>query len=94
MGSPYPDDRGEGLGPAGRASPRGHGELVVDASLGLAIGEVIRLGRDDYTVVGITAQLLGRADAVMVATVSDTQRIANDDSRTPSSPSATAGSPG
>lgn len=82
VGLAYPDDRGEGLGiRQGRALAQGHGELVVDASLGLAIGEVIRLGRDDYTVVGLTAQLLGSGgDAVMVATVSDTQRIVNDDS--------------
>lgn len=82
VGLSFPDDRGEGLGVVqGRALLQAHGELVVDASLGLAIGEQVHLGRDDYRVVGLTRQMLASGgDAVVFATIADTQRIVGDDS--------------
>jgi putative ABC transport system permease protein len=39
---------------AGRALVAPHRELVADMRLGLALGERLRLGADDYTVVGLT----------------------------------------
>jgi putative ABC transport system permease protein len=81
VGLPFPDDHGERLPIVqGRAIEQAHGELIADASLGVPIGEVIRLGRDDYRVVGVTSQLLASGgDPVVVATISDSQRILADD---------------
>lgn len=82
VGLAFPEDRGEELSVIqGRAIVQAHGEVIVDASLGLAVGEVIHLARDDYRVVGLTKQVLASGgDAVVFATVADTQRIVNDDS--------------
>lgn len=82
VGLSFPDERGERLRVTqGRAFLHGHGELIADASLGMTIGEVVHLGRDDYRVVGLTTQLLASGgDAVVFATLSDTQRIIGDDS--------------
>jgi putative ABC transport system permease protein len=82
IGLPFPDDRGEEVWVIqGRVIIQAHGELIADASLGVAIGEVVHLGRDDYRVVGLTEQLLASGgDAVVFATLSDTQRILADDS--------------
>jgi putative ABC transport system permease protein len=82
VGLSFPADRGDDLAVAqGRTLAQAHGELIADASLGVAIGEVVHLGRDDYRVVGLTRQLLASGgDAVVFATVADTQRILADDS--------------
>jgi len=82
IGLSFPRDRGEALSILqGRTFVQAHGELVADASLGLAVGEVLHLGRDNYRVVGLTKQLLASGgDAVVFATVADTQRILADDS--------------
>jgi len=82
VGLSFPEDRGDALSiTQGHSLTQAHGEIIVDASLGVAIGEVLRLGRDDYHVVGITKHVLASGgDAVVFATVSDTQRIVADDS--------------
>jgi putative ABC transport system permease protein len=82
IGLPFPDDRGEELSiRQGHAMTQAHGELIADASLRVAVGEIVRLGRDDYRVVGLTERLLASGgDAVVFATLSDTQRILADDS--------------
>jgi putative ABC transport system permease protein len=82
VGLAFPDDHGDELCVTqGRSIAQAHGELVADASLGIAVGEVLHLGRDDYRVVGLTKQVLASGgDAVVFATVADTQRIVNDDS--------------
>ena len=82
VGLAFPDDRGDELAVVqGHALQQAHGELIADASLGVSIGEVLRLGHDDYRVVGLTSQLLGSGgDAVVLATIADAQRILGDDS--------------
>jgi putative ABC transport system permease protein len=82
VGLAFPDDRGDELSVVqGRSIVQAHGELIADASLGVAVGELLHLGRDDYRVVGLTKQVLASGgDAVVFATVADTQRIVNDDS--------------
>lgn len=82
VGLAFPDDHGDELAVVqGRPIVQAHGELIADASLGVAVGEVLHLGRDDYRVVGLTKQVLASGgDAVVFATVADTQRIVNDDS--------------
>lgn len=82
IGLSFPEDRGDELSiMQGHGLTQAHGEIIADASLGVAVGEVVHLGRDDYRVVGLTRQLLASGgDAVVFATVSDTQRILADDS--------------
>lgn len=82
VGLPFPDGVGETLPiTRGRSIVQAHGELVADVSLGVEIGELIHLGRDDYRVVGLTSQLLASGgDAVAITTLSDARRILVDDS--------------
>lgn len=82
VGLSFPDEHGERLAiTQGQPLAQAHGELIADASLGVAVGEVVHLGRDDYRVVGLTKQLLASGgDAVVFATIADTQRILADDS--------------
>jgi putative ABC transport system permease protein len=81
VGLSFPEDRGEELSiVAGNTITQAHGEIIADASLGVAVGEIVHLGRDDYHVVGLTRQVLASGgDAVVFATISDTQRILADD---------------
>jgi putative ABC transport system permease protein len=59
LGLGWPADRGEWLPLAsGRPLAQGHFELVADETLGLGVGERVRLGRDDYTVVGVTRGMI------------------------------------
>lgn len=80
VGLGWPDDRGEGL-PLLRGRPlaQPHGEIIVDASLGLPIGEALVLAGEPYRVVGLTRNALtSGGDAVAFATVADTQLVALD----------------
>ena len=80
VGVGWPDDRGRGLPlVAGHAFQQAHGELIVDATLGLPIGSKLKLAREEFRVVGLTSQLLGSGgDAVVVATARDAQLITED----------------
>ncbi len=82
VGLAYPDETGDELSIVqGHALTQARGELVADASLGLGVGEVVHLGRDDYRVVGLTRQLLAAGgDPVVFASIADTQRILADES--------------
>ncbi|HOW18640.1 MAG TPA: ABC transporter permease [Phycisphaerae bacterium] len=56
LGLDWPYDKGEWLPlAAGRSLGQAHYEMVADRSLGLRLGERIRLGKDSYAVVGLTA---------------------------------------
>jgi putative ABC transport system permease protein len=80
VGLSWPDDRGEQLPIVeGRPLAQGHFEFIVDRSLGLSLGERVRLGRDLYTVVGITEGLLASGgDPAAFFSRSDSQKIQND----------------
>ncbi|MCP5522316.1 MAG: ABC transporter permease [Verrucomicrobiales bacterium] len=53
-GLAWPEDNGAWVTlTAGRPLGQAHYELIADASLGLALGEKLKLGKDTYTVVGI-----------------------------------------
>ena len=80
VGLAWPDDRGDGLPLiAGRGLVQPHGEVVVDASLGIAIGETLVFAREPYRVVGLTRNALtSGGDAVAFLSLSDSQLIAND----------------
>jgi putative ABC transport system permease protein len=77
VGLAWPQDRGEWIPLiAGRSLAQGRYEFIVDESLGLAVGEELRLGRDTYTVVGVTRQMVGTGgDGLAFFTVRDAQAI-------------------
>jgi len=55
LGLDWPVDRGEWLPlRAGRPLAQNHFEMITDRSLGLRLGESLRLGKDTYRVVGLT----------------------------------------
>lgn len=80
VGLSWPDDFGEKLPLiAGRALAQAHGELVVDASLGVPLGEVLLLAREPYRVVGLTRNALtSSGDAVAFLSIADAQLIEHD----------------
>lgn len=81
VGLSWPEDRGQDLPlVAGRALDQPHGELVVDVSVGLRIGDRIRLGADDYTVVGLTRHAVSTGgDGAAFLTVADSQLVQQDE---------------
>gem|GEM_PF-3786433 len=60
QGLSWPEDRGDWLPiVAGRTLGAAHYEMVADRLLGLELGDKIPLGRDVYTVVGLTSGMVG-----------------------------------
>jgi putative ABC transport system permease protein len=80
VGLSWTEDRGRKLPViTGRSLAQAHGELIVDASLGLPIGSIVHLATEDFTVVGLTRQVLASSgDPVVFATVADAQLITED----------------
>jgi putative ABC transport system permease protein len=61
---------------AGRGIEASHYEIVADVKTGFQVGEHLRLGNFDYTVVGLTKNMVGyTADPVIYATLDDAQNI-------------------
>ncbi len=61
---------------AGRGIEASHYEIVADVKTGFQVGEHVRLGNFDYTVVGLTKNMVGyTADPVIYATLDDAQNI-------------------
>jgi putative ABC transport system permease protein len=61
---------------AGRGIKASHYEIVADAGTGFHVGERLRLGNFDYTVVGLTKDMVGfTADPVIYTTLLDAQNI-------------------
>jgi hypothetical protein len=59
VGLSWTEDRGRNLPlVADRALGQSHGEIIADVSLGLPIGSVTHLATEDFTVVGLTRQVL------------------------------------
>jgi putative ABC transport system permease protein len=78
VGLGWPDDAGRGL-PLVRGRPlaQAHGELIVDASLGLRVGDTLTLAREPYRVVGLTRNAItSGGDAVAFVSVADAQLVA------------------
>lgn len=77
QGLAWPMDRGEWLPLiAGRNFSQGHYEMVADRSSGLSIGDEIPLGKDKYTVVGMTAQMSSSSgDPMAFMTIADAQKV-------------------
>jgi len=80
VGLGWPDDPGSSLPLArGRRLAQPHGEIIVDGSLGLAIGESLELGGEPYRVVGLTRNALtSGGDSVAFLSVADAQLVAFD----------------
>jgi putative ABC transport system permease protein len=80
VGLGWPDDRGQHLPLVrGRGLLQPHGELIVDASLGLALGDTLTLAGERYRIVGLTRDALtSGGDSVAFMTVADAQLVAYD----------------
>jgi putative ABC transport system permease protein len=80
VGLGWPDDAGRSLPLVkGRQLAQPHGEMIVDASLGLDIGESMVLASEPYRVVGLTKNALtSGGDSVAFMSVADTQLVAFD----------------
>ena len=80
IGLGWPDDTGHLLPlQQGRGLQQPHGELIADASLGLALGEFLPLAGERYRVVGLTRNALtSGGDSVAFMSVADTALVALD----------------
>nr|WP_210382384.1 ABC transporter permease [Jiella sonneratiae] len=78
-GLDFPEDVGGWLRVVrGRHLASAHFEAIADVSLGLALGDEIRLGRDDYAIVGITRGMVdAQGDGLLFVTVNDAMTIAS-----------------
>jgi putative ABC transport system permease protein len=77
QGLAWPEDRGA-WAPlvAGRPLANAHFEMIADRSLGLALGERVKLGKDTYEVVGVTQGMVGTSgDGLAFFTVRDAEAI-------------------
>jgi putative ABC transport system permease protein len=76
-GLAWPDDKGDWLPlAAGRPLRQAHYEMIADRSLGLALGERVKFGKDVYRVVGLTRGMTGTAgDGLTFFAVSDAMAI-------------------
>jgi putative ABC transport system permease protein len=77
-GLDYPNDAGRWFSlTAGRYLETGHFEAVADAATGLPLGARVRLGKDDYTVVGTTRGMVDPSgDGMVFVTINDAASIA------------------
>ena len=73
VGLSWPTDKGESLPfVAGRPLVQNHFEMIADRKLGLRLSERIRLGKESYTVVGITENMISSSgDGLAFFTVAD-----------------------
>ncbi|MDZ4853116.1 MAG: ABC transporter permease [Pirellulaceae bacterium] len=77
LGLSWPQDKGDWLPiVSGRALGQNHFEIVVDKSLGLPLSETLKLGKDTYTVVGLTHNMVSSGgDGMAFVTLWDSQSI-------------------
>jgi putative ABC transport system permease protein len=77
LGVSWPIDKGEWLPlVAGRPLAQSRFEMIADQKLGLKIGEQLKLGKETYTVVGITRGMVtSGGDGLAVFSVKDAQAI-------------------
>ncbi len=77
LGLSWPTDKGEWVTLiAGRLLTQNHFEMIVDESLGIHLGETIKLGKETYTAVGITKGMLSlNGDGLAFVTLPDALAI-------------------
>jgi putative ABC transport system permease protein len=80
FGLDWPADKGEWLPlVAGRSLGQNHYEMIADRIVGLSVGERVQLGKETYSVVGITSGMVTQAgDGLAFFTVRDAQAIQYD----------------
>lgn len=73
QGLSWPEDKGDWVPLiAGRPLRQAHYEMIADQTLGLNLGETVKLGKDRYQVVGLTRGMVGSGgDGLAFLTVSD-----------------------
>jgi putative ABC transport system permease protein len=76
-GLDFPKDKGNWIPLiAGRHFYAGHYEAIADQSLGFTVGDQIRLGHDDYTIIGVAAGQVDMAgDGILYVTIPDAQTL-------------------
>ena len=77
MGLSWPTDKGQWLPlTAGRPLAQNHFEMIADESLRLPVGSRITLGKETYSIVGTTKNLISsNGDGIAFVTVPDAQTI-------------------
>jgi putative ABC transport system permease protein len=77
VGVSWPIDKGQWLPLiAGRPITQAHFEMIADQKLGLLIGERLKLGKETYTVVGITRGMVtSGGDGLAAFSIKDAQAI-------------------
>jgi putative ABC transport system permease protein len=77
LGLDWPTDRGEWLPlTSGRPLARNHFEMIADRTLGLGLGERVSLGKEIFTVVGLTGGMIDSGgNGLAFFTVFDAQAI-------------------
>lgn len=77
VGLSWPTDKGDWLPlTAGRRLAANHFEMIADETLGFRLGERVPLGRERYTVVGITTSMISSAgDGLAFFAVADAKAI-------------------
>jgi putative ABC transport system permease protein len=77
QGLSWPNDQGQWLPlVAGRTFAQAHYEIIADRKLALPLGEKIKLGKDIYTVVGLTSGMVSQAgDPMAFLTLADAQQV-------------------
>ncbi len=80
IGLGWPDDTGQSLPLVkGRRLGQPHGEIIVDASLKLDVGETLDLADETYTIVGLTRNALtSGGDSVAFLSVADSHLVSYD----------------
>lgn len=78
-GLDYPTDSGEWFAlTRGRYIQNGHFEAIADAATGLSLGAKVRLGKDDFTIVGTTHGMVDPSgDGMVFVTINDATAIAS-----------------
>jgi putative ABC transport system permease protein len=77
LGLSWPTDKGQWVVlDTGRALGQAHYEMIADKTLGLTVGEQIKLGKETYTVVGTTSNMISASgDGIALFTISDALAI-------------------
>lgn len=77
LGLSWPTDKGEWVPlTTGRPLGQSHYEMIADKLLGLGVGEQLKLGKENYTVVGTTNNMISSGgDGIAFVTVADAQAI-------------------
>ena len=77
LGLSWPTDKGEWVPLiAGRPLAQNHFEMIADESLGFQLGERVELGKETYTVVGVTRSMVSSSgDGIAFFTVADALSI-------------------